>query len=129
MGLGAHHAFFRAVGQTGCDGDRETRSGVEGPSVLLKWFGGLSFRESIVLTLGVRPSALNKVYWSHSYSDLKTLVSLRQQFEYAKVSQAYETLALVVSKALGTKETKSSKPVESMDELMAAIANVGGKIG
>lgn len=85
--------------------------------------------------LGVRPSALDEVYWSHTFDDLKTLVSLKAQAETAHHHQTYETFRLVVDEALGggSGGSSSSAPSESdavqtFDELARAFAGLGGTV-
>lgn len=38
----------------------------------------------MIFTLGVKPSALPVVYWSHTFEDLITLTDLKVQFEMVK---------------------------------------------
>jgi hypothetical protein len=59
---------------------------------------------------------------------LKALVSVKLQFEMVKVNQQYETLALIISAALGGKEPEKAPEVKSYDELAAMISAMGGTV-
>lgn len=83
--------------------------------------------------MGVRPSALEKVFWSHSIEDLKALVSIKSQESMANHFQMYESFRLVVDEALGggagRDDAGEGKAVQSFEELARAFADIGGTVG
>ena len=84
----------------------------------------------MIWSLGVKPSDIDIVYWSHSLDDMRHIVGLKAQFELVKVHQEYENLALIVSKAFGGKaEPPKSKAVETWEELTSKFAALGGLVG
>lgn len=73
------------------------------------------------------PSELDLLYSRVSYRDLKTKIRLRAEEKYADTMQAYETLAIVVSKALGGGKKEDHGPAPgSVDELEAALKRTLG---
>jgi hypothetical protein len=81
-----------------------------------------------VLTLGVRPSALPEVYWSHTLNDLKVMVKLRMEYDLANANQGFENLILTASKIFGgsskTSTTRTFTP-QSADEAEAWLRSQG----
>lgn len=77
------------------------------------------------------PSELDDLYARVSYRDLKTKIRLRVEEKSADVMQAYETLAIVVSKALGGGKSSSDAPAgpapKTAAELEAALAKAFGQ--
>ena len=71
------------------------------------------------------------MFWSHSFEDLTTAVSLKSQEHMAHHLQTYETFRLVVDEALGGGESKpdESGAIQSFDELARAFADIGGTLG
>ncbi|CCV12933.1 hypothetical protein MESS4_510100 [Mesorhizobium sp. STM 4661] len=134
MDHGSPHGFFRAVTEKGRpgDGDAQDRSGQ--PSILLGWITGLSFEDSIIWALGIKPSSLRETLWSHTHFDLQTIVSLKTQFVLAQGYQTFESFRLVAQEALGggrssTAAIPESDAIGSFGELAAAFSNIGGSIG
>jgi hypothetical protein len=82
--------------------------------------------------LGVKPSSLNEIYWSHSHDDLVTLVGIRTQYEMAVAYQNYESFRLVANEALGGGKRQShseGEGIQTMDELVRKFQMVGGRVG
>jgi hypothetical protein len=83
--------------------------------------------------LGVKPSALDEVFWTHSYRDLETLVAIKTEYEVAVRFQEYESLRLAIAEALGGTTSSSSvneeEAVTTREQLMAAFSAVGGMVG
>jgi hypothetical protein len=77
----------------------------------------------LVWTLNMGPNQLHSIYWSHSLSDLKSLVSVRSQYEIAKTNQQYESLVLVASAIFGGGGNANS--VDSFDQLSAFVSEIG----
>ena len=72
------------------------------------------------------PSGLRPIYWTHSLSDLETVVRIKFGYEAAKISQDFENLAEVVSAALGgKKDGRVSKP-KNLSEAKQAFAEIFG---
>jgi len=132
---GTRPKFFRSVVPKHSDSDGKVSRGSYEPHLLFGWFKNLSFEEALILTTGVRPSKLRKVYWTHSHNDLVKIVDVRTQYEIAKAYQIHESFRLVAAEVFGGGKSSSStpspegKPVETMQELMAAFASVGGSLG
>lgn len=78
----------------------------------------MSFEDSIVLALKVRPSALDTVYWSHTFYDLRTLTRLYMEQELVRAHSFTESLVLVVNQAFGRGE--SSEASEDVREIGTA---------
>ena len=84
----------------------------------------------IVFTLGVRPSALIDVYWTHSLRDLQTITRLRMEYEMVKASSFTESLAEIAKALFPSEEGKrgDGDVINSVDDAMALAAriNAGG---
>ncbi|KQS84251.1 hypothetical protein ASG58_21005 [Rhizobium sp. Leaf383] len=74
---------------------------------------------------------MDEVYWSYSFTDLTTLVSLKSQEQMAHHLQTYETFRLVVDEALGGGESRpaESSAIQTFDELAKAFSDIGGSLG
>lgn len=79
---------------------------------------------------------MRTIYWSHTYKDLQTIISIKSQEMVAVSYQQYESLRLVVAEALGGKKTNHHRVptgggnyVESFDELAKAFSEMGGMVG
>lgn len=74
------------------------------------------------------PSQLDDLYARVSYRDLKTKIRLRAGEKTADTLQAYETLTIVVARALGGGEpTESEAPVpQTSAELETVMARILG---
>lgn len=74
---------------------------------------------------------MDEVFWSHSFNDLTTLVSLKSQENMAYHLQTYETFRLVVDEALGGGESRPNEEgaIQTFDELARAFADIGGTLG
>jgi hypothetical protein len=59
-----------------------------------------------------------EVYWSHSFSDLKSLISVKSQYETAKLNQQYENLVLVAKAVFGG-EGGNAEVIDSVEAAMA----------
>lgn len=79
----------------------------------------------IVLTLGVRPSALDTVYWSHTLHDLRVLTKLKMEHELVKANSFTESLVLVASQVFGGGNESSPRgPVTHVETAHDALAAV-----
>jgi hypothetical protein len=74
------------------------------------------------------PSKLNKIYWTHSFTDLQRLVSMKIQYELMRFVQERETLREAIQEALGGSSSEQDQPPESFDEFAAIIASAGGAV-
>lgn len=74
-----------------------------------------------------------EVYWSNTFTDIKCLIRLAFEYEQVKALQDFESMAIIISKALGG--SKDNKPGSStnvmkpqtVEELEAALRIVTGK--
>lgn len=73
------------------------------------------------------PSHLDSIYWSHTYTDIKLMTKLKVGHEQARVVQDYQTLAMVVSQALGGGKKSSDGAVKTKEEALSQFASVFGK--
>jgi hypothetical protein len=55
------------------------------------------------------PSELDDFYWSVSYRDVRTKVKLTLGLEQARATQEYQSMADIISKALGGEDKNKSK--------------------
>jgi hypothetical protein len=76
------------------------------------------------------PSRLAALCWTHTHRDLQFKVRMRVGEEQARAAQAYETLADVVSRALGGKGIGGGDGVmhpRNVAELQVALDRVLGR--
>ena len=108
-------------------GDGETGSESNELSAFSGWFESLTGEEALCWAFDISPSDLSKVYWKNTDDDLQNRLKLKYGFEHAKVYQAFETLSVVASYALGGKKPKSSvKPAETFEEAEMQFNNIFG---
>lgn len=62
----------------------------------------------MIFTLGVKPSALPVVYWSHTFEDLITLTDLKVQFEMVKAMSFTESLLYTAGQIFGAKRSTAT---------------------
>lgn len=75
--------------------------------------------------MGVKPSDLNQVFWSHTREDIRTVLRLKVAAEQTRITQDFQTLSTVLSYALGGKKSKG-KPPSSLAEAEAQLMSLFG---
>lgn len=79
--------------------------------------------------LNIVPSQLRDLYYTVSYTDLKTAISLKTEEKLVDTMQMFESLAIIVSRALSggpSAGADPSKAPKTADELEAALARALG---
>lgn len=69
----------------------------------------MTAEEAICWAFDTVPSRLRELYWSHTLDDLRTKVRLKVGYETTVALQSYNTLASIVTAALGGKSKSSGK--------------------
>jgi hypothetical protein len=130
VGAAAPHGFFLETVPAGAGQREGAGAGNSGPRVTGDWLKSLKFEDSICWAFGLVPSELDDLFERVSYRDLKTKIRLRAEEKTADTMQAFETLAIVVSKALGGGDKDSVENAapapQTADELERAMARVLG---
>lgn len=80
----------------------------------------------MILTLGVKPSALPVVYWSHTFEDLITLTDLKVQFEMVKTMSFTESLLYTAGQVFGAKRSTATDDLSSVDDMLAFAKMING---
>lgn len=80
----------------------------------------------MIFTLGIKPSALPVVYWSHTLEDLITLTDLKVQFEMVKAMSFTESLLYTAGQIFGAKQSTSEETLSSVDDMLAFAKMVNG---
>lgn len=81
----------------------------------------------MIFTLGVKPSALPVVYWSHTLEDLITLTDLRVQFEMVKSMSVTESMLFTAGQVFGAKPSGEAEELTSVEQMMAFAKQVNGQ--
>ncbi|AKU43546.1 tape-measure chaperone [Caulobacter phage Seuss] len=81
----------------------------EGPSVVRGFLEQLNFRDAVCWAFDTVPSRLIPLYDQYSYWDLKAKIRLKSLEKVADAEQAYETLVIVINRALGGKSSSGSE--------------------
>lgn len=84
----------------------------------------MSFEDSVVLYLNVKPSALDTVYWSHSLHDLRTITRLHMEKELIRAHSFTESLVLVASQVFGGGSSEAGKNVQEIGTAHEAMLGV-----
>jgi hypothetical protein len=73
------------------------------------------------------PSELDQIYWRFTLNDIKVKLRLHLGHQQALIVQEFQTIALIVGQAFGSKKNKAkvSEP-SSAEELQAAFGSVFG---
>jgi hypothetical protein len=89
----------------------------------------LSQVESICWSFDTVPSRLTEIFWSNSWEDIRFKMKMRMQYEQIKTIQEYETLCIVVSRALGGGEKPREGVVvpQNKNELQQQMRLMFGK--
>lgn len=80
----------------------------------------------MIFTLGVKPSALPVVYWSHTFEDLITLTDLKVQFEMVKAMSFTESLLYTAGQIFGAKRSTATDDLSSVDDMLAFAKMING---
>ncbi len=75
------------------------------------------------------PSQLRDRYYTVSYTDLKTAISLKTEEKLVDTMQMFESLAIIVSQALGGGDSRGadpSKAPQTADQVEAALMRALG---
>lgn len=80
----------------------------------------------MIFTLGVKPSALPAVYWSHTLEDLITLTDLKVQSEMVRAMSFTESLLYTAGQIFGAKQSGPEKNLSSVDDMLAFAKMVNG---
>lgn len=73
----------------------------------------------------MKPSDLDKVYWSHTFHDLRLFTDIRYQFETVKVLSQVESLMFVVGQVFGSKSKTApsqAKKLGTAEEMLNFVA-------
>jgi hypothetical protein len=127
---GTFNQFFSETASSGSASSTKADSENEGLSAFRSWFEALSYTEQICWAFNVVPSELVKVYWRYSFNDMKYKLRVSAGEAMANHAQFFETLAKVVSNALGggskSGTPKGVKPVQTADQALQQFAAVFG---
>lgn len=85
------------------------------------------FEDAVVLVFDSIPSDLDQIYWRCTLNDIKVKLRLYLSSRQAAFVQDYQTIALIVGQAFGSKKNKvdAVKP-QTAEELKAAFGSVFG---
>lgn len=72
------------------------------------------------------PSQLRDTYYTVSYTDLKTAISLKTEEKLVDTMQMFESLAIIVSQALSPPGADPSKVPQTADQVEAALMRTIG---
>lgn len=80
----------------------------------------------MIFALGVKPSALPIVYWSHTLEDLITLTDLRVQFEMVKAMSFTESTLFTAGQIFGSKPAGEVEELTSVEQMLAFAKQING---
>lgn len=93
----------------------------------------LSFSDQICWAFETVPSRIDVVYWAYSLTDIKYKLRVAAGEALAHHNQTFESLAKIVSQALGGGKktgsgtsTQNYNKVENKEQMVAAFASVFG---
>ena len=72
------------------------------------------------------PSRLDRLYWSHTLLDLKTMIDLYTAQEMIRSISHYEALFGVAQAIFGNGKSGNSKTISSMSDAEAMVNRING---
>ncbi len=127
LGGGSPSRFFSSSLLVRKGGNKKTSETDELLTAFPNWYRGLSFEKRMCFVLDVYPSQLTRKYWQLTFEDLSVATDLKVGQEMARLTQNYESLIKVVSKALGGEEKKQKPTVmQNAEHAKQAFAQLFG---